>query len=216
MADFPSAVNLPQFAPNQNPFGNMKPSTTGTTNWTGAHSWTDILNAIQGATAHQPVPAGIAAPNNPNMVQPSAMPNAQGGTGPTNPLAANAYFQSIAPMLSQIQQREDSRNQSFFGAMNNFLGQVQLPPGIRELLQSGFANSERDIQNVNDTNAAAAISAPGLDALMKQVQAAQTAAKQAYYEELAAKSAGTAGTGTTGGVDTAAILAAINGQQSGQ
>lgn len=107
-----------------------------------------------------------------------------------SPLAANAYFQSIAPLLSQIQQRQDSRNQQFFGAMNNFLGQVQLPPGIRELLQSGFANSQRDIQNINDTNAAAALTSPGLDALMKQVQAAQTYAKQAYFEELAAKAAG--------------------------
>lgn len=132
-------------------------------------------------------------------------PAVQGGGG-QNPLALQLYFQqTIAPLLSQIQGRQDTQTKQYTDAMGALMNHVALPENMRGILQANMQTQVADMQNVNNATASAALTAPFYDQLMNQVNNAYQEQVKTYMLQKAmeaAAAAGTAGVGATGTTTT--------------
>lgn len=111
-----------------------------------------------------------------------------------DPLALHLYFAStIAPLLTQIQNQQNQQLGTYQSAMGNLLNNVQMPANMKGIMQANMATQIADTQKVNNTNAAAAATAPFYDQLMGQVNAARQSQLQAYMIQKAMEAQQAAG-----------------------
>lgn len=98
-----------------------------------------------------------------------------------SPLAMSLFFtQNIAPLLDKIRGSNQQNMDQMIGGAKDMLGQVQLPPGIRDILSSSLNRQQSEYKDLDSALAASALTGPALDNLMNQLAATQKQQINAY------------------------------------
>lgn len=119
------------------------------------------------------------------------------GQASNDPMALQLYFaQTIAPLLQQIQGQQSNQINNYQAATQALMNHVQLPPGMKDIMQANMQQGVADLQGMNSANAAASLQAPFYDQLMNQVSQARDTQMKAYIKQLENAATGSTGTGT--------------------
>lgn len=159
------------------------------------NSGQDLGSALKIMEQEQPKTAApAAAPSDTSGIENNAAANAAktSGTSPTgqpmfDPLAINAFYATgIAPMLQQLQTNLGSENalytQMAQGIANKYAG--SLPPGYQQAMAGTIPQMGAAQNDVIASLMGAQLSGSGLDQLMNNLNANQTAQEAAYRQLL--------------------------------
>ena len=146
----------------------------------------NLLPSFGGGGGNQPV--STAPGTQPTQLGPSTSagpsttsPAGQGYSPLVSPLAMSLFYQqNVAPLLEKISTRNTDEMGQMISGAKNFLNQVQLPPGIKDILMAGENRTATDYADLNKTLETAAVTQPALDNLMNQLAATQKQQAQTY------------------------------------
>jgi hypothetical protein len=111
-------------------------------------------------------------------------PQAQQVEDLASPLATQlAFSQTIAPLLQQIAGQQTQQADQYGSIMGQLANNPNIPSQYRAMMQTQIPQMEQAMKNTANEDQIAASVAPGIDALMSQIQQAQSLQKLAQYEQ---------------------------------
>lgn len=142
-------------------------------------------NSAPDAVATDPVPVatGVAKAG-------LAKPTDASAEASVNPLSTQLYFaQNIAPLLAQIMGKADQQSKDFLGMAQKGSANMHLPSSYRGIFESMLPRQQAAHADVMASLAGAAVAAPALDSLQRQIAEATSQATKNYYAQQAAQAA---------------------------